>query len=84
MAFNPMNTREYIENCLFIRDKKAQTVPFRLNKPQLKLYAAMAKQHKAGLPIRLIVLKARQMGFSTLTGGVMFAREATEIGRAHV
>lgn len=77
MGFNPMNTREYIEHCLFIRDKKSRTILFRLNKPQEKLYTAMKRQRSAGLPVRLIVLKARQMGFSTLTGGVMFARCAT-------
>lgn len=81
MAFNPMNAREYIENCLFIRDKKTRTIPFKLNKPQLRLYEAMAMQRRAGLPVRLIVLKARQMGFSTLTGGVMFSREGTAKNR---
>lgn len=77
MGFNPMNTREYIENCLFIRDKDMNIVPFRINPPQQKLYAAMKRQQDAGLPVRIIVLKARQMGFSTLTGGMMFARCAT-------
>lgn len=72
-----MNTREYIENCLYIRDKKTRTIPFHLNPPQEKLYAAMKRQRDAGLAVRLIVLKARQMGFSTLTGGVMFSRCAT-------
>ena len=77
MAFNPMNTREYIENCLYIRTKKGDVIPFRLNGPQEKLYAAMKRQRGAGLPVRLIVLKARQMGFSTLIGGTVFSRCAT-------
>lgn len=76
-GFNPMNTREYIENCLKIRTKEGGVVPFRLNKPQQKLYAAVKRQSDAGLPVRLIVLKARQMGFSTLIGGMMFHRCAT-------
>ena len=81
MGFDLLNTRQYIENCLFIRDKKSRTIPFRLNKPQEKLYAAMKRQREAGKPVRLIVLKARQMGFSTLTGGVMFSRCATQENR---
>lgn len=76
-GFNPMNTREYIEYCLKIRTKEGSVVPFRLNKPQQKLYAAAKRQSDAGLPVRLIVLKARQMGFSTLIGGMMFHRCAT-------
>ena len=77
MAFNPLNTREYIENCLKIRTKKGDVIPFRLNPPQQKMYAAMKRQREAGLPVRLIVLKARQMGFSTLIGGTIFHRCAT-------
>lgn len=81
MGFNPMISREYIEHCLYIRDKRTRTVPFRLNEPQNKLYAAAKRQRAAGLPVRLIVLKARQMGFSTLIGGMMFSREATSKNR---
>lgn len=77
MAFNPLNTREYIENCLKIRTKKGDVIDFRLNKPQEKMYEAMKRQRAAGLPVRLIVLKARQMGFSTLIGGTIFHRCAT-------
>lgn len=77
MAFNLLNTREYIENCLSIRTKKGNVIPFRLNPPQEKMYAAMKRQRSAGLPVRLIVLKARQMGFSTLIGGTIFHRCAT-------
>ncbi len=78
---NLRNRRQYIERFLKIRDKRSRTVAFRLNTPQLKYYAAMKRQRDAGLPVRLIVLKARQMGFSTVTGGVMFAGCATEFNR---
>lgn len=78
---NLRNRRWYIENCLYIRDKKSRTVPFRLNPPQEKYYAAVKRQRDAGLPVRLIILKARQMGFSTLTGGMMFADCATDFNR---
>ena len=40
-------------------------VLFRLNKPQRKLILRLEKMRKAGKPIRLILLKARQWGGST-------------------
>lgn len=40
--------------------------PFVLNRPQLKLLAALEADRLAGRPIRVILLKARQWGGSTL------------------
>ena len=72
-----INTKKYIEQFLQIRTKSAEVVPLRLNAPQQKLYAALAAQARAGKPLRAIVLKARQMGFSTLTEAMIFKRTAT-------
>lgn len=72
-----VNTKKYIEQFLQIRTKSAEVVPLRLNAPQQKLYAALAAQARAGKPLRAIVLKARQMGFSTLTEAMIFKRTAT-------
>lgn len=55
-----------------------QIVPFKLNKPQQRLYDAIRTQSQAGKPIRMIVLKARQMGFSTLTEAIIFKNCATK------
>lgn len=73
-----INTRKYIEEYLKIQDKNAKIIPLKLNKPQLKLYEALAKQHKEGKPQRVIILKARQMGFSTETEAIIFKRTATK------
>lgn len=43
-----------------------EDVAFRLNRPQRKLLAVMERQRLAGRPIRVILLKARQWGGSTL------------------
>lgn len=72
-----INLRRYIEKELKIRDKDAQLVPLILNGPQKKLYDALAAQNRAGKPMRAIVLKARQMGFSTLAEAMIFKRTAT-------
>ena len=50
-----------------IMDKvTAMPIPFSLNRGQRRVLATMEKQRKAGLPIRIILLKARQWGGSTL------------------
>ncbi len=53
--------------CVTITDKKsACDVHFRLNRPQRRLVAELERQRLAGHPLRLIMLKARQWGGSTL------------------
>lgn len=42
------------------------SVPFILNRPQRRLLATLEEQRRAGVPIRVIILKARQWGASTL------------------
>jgi len=74
---DPLIARDYIEHCLKIRTKSGAVVPFRLNAAQEKLYAAARAQQEAGKPVRLIILKARQLGFSTLTEGLIFHECAT-------
>lgn len=68
---------DYIEGCLKIKTKSGTVVPFRLNDAQRKLYAVAKRQQDAGKPVRLIILKARQLGFSTLTEGLIFHACAT-------
>ena len=74
---NPCVAMDYIENCLKIKTKSGTVVPFRLNDAQRKLYAVAKRQQDAGKPVRLIILKARQLGFSTLTEGLIFHACAT-------
>ena len=74
---NPRVAREYIESCLKIRTKSGAVVPFRLNAAQQKLYAVAKRQQDAGKPVRIIILKARQLGFSTLTEALLFHACAT-------
>ena len=74
---NPLNCKDYIEHCLKVRTKDSEVIPFRLNPPQNRLYGEIRKQAQAGKPVRIIILKARQMGFSTLTEGIFFWKCAT-------
>lgn len=73
-----LNAKDYIQTFLKIRTKDGSVIPFELNKPQQRLYDAIKTQWSAGEPVRIIVLKARQMGFSTLTEGIIFFLTATK------
>ena len=51
-----------------IQDKvTGRLVKFRLNRPQRQLVSMFEDMRKAGMPIRLVLLKARQWGGSTAT-----------------
>ena len=53
--------------CVTIKDKQSgRNVPLILNRPQRRLLAVMENQRAAGRPVRVILLKARQWGGSTL------------------
>lgn len=67
-----LNCAMYIAAFLKIQTKDGQIVPFRMNQPQQRLYDTIREQWKAGKPVRIIILKARQMGFSTLTEAIIF------------
>ena len=73
-----INTKQYIEKYIKIRDKSGNIIDFKINQGQQKLYDAIKKQNIEGKPIRIIVLKARQIGFSTLTEGIIFKNTATK------
>jgi hypothetical protein len=49
-----------------ISNKEADVVPFKLNYAQLVMLAILEGMRLAGIPIRIILLKARQWGGSTL------------------
>jgi hypothetical protein len=64
----------YCRNCLKIVTKQGRTVPFDLNRGQLALLAKLKEQREAGKPQRAVILKARQIGFSTLAQALVIWR----------
>jgi hypothetical protein len=53
--------------CEIIREKKTgKEIPFILNAGQRKVLAELENMRRAGLPIRIVILKSRQWGCSTL------------------
>ena len=74
---NPLIAEDYIESCLKIRTKTGTVIPFRMNAAQRKLYRIARAQREKGRGVRVIILKARQLGFSTLTEALIFHACAT-------
>jgi hypothetical protein len=62
----------YANKALKIRTKDAKVVPFKLNRAQKRLLGAILDQwHETGR-VRVVILKARQLGFSTMVGGFLY------------
>jgi hypothetical protein len=62
----------YSKNAIRIRTKQAEVTPLALNEPQKKLHEAIEAQRKTTGKVRIVILKARQQGFSTYVHGRMY------------
>ena len=67
-----INFERFAFDCLKIRTKTKGLQPFVLNKAQLDFCEKIFHQLKIKGRIRAIVLKSRQMGFSTLIGAIIY------------
>ena len=65
--------REYIERFFKIRTKDGTLSDFHMNWAQEKLYDVFAEAHNRDEPVKIIVLKARQLGISTVTESILAA-----------
>lgn len=68
-----ISLRKYIEEYLYIRDKSGHMVKLKMNDAQKDLFDTIMKQMQEHKPVRIIILKARQLGFSTLVEAIIFA-----------
>ena len=67
----------YAKNNLYIKNKAAQIVPFEPNIAQRALIDYVLWCIKHGKPVRVIILKARQMGLSTAEEAIIYWWTAT-------
>lgn len=58
---------------LSVVDKNATLIPLVPNWAQLAFLDEVGRQMNAGKPVRIIVLKARQLGMSTITEAILFS-----------
>lgn len=71
----------YAEKFLKIRTKKGDVAPFKLNASQRIVWDKIVYMKRRGIPVRLVILKARQQGISTLSEGIIFHDTATRRNR---
>lgn len=64
--------RKFIEEFCYIKTKEGKFEKFKLNKPQKRLMEIVERKLEEKKPIRVKILKARQMGFSTLISALGF------------
>lgn len=62
----------YAKECLKIKTKDGLRIPFTLNRAQKRFWDMIFEDLKAGRPVRYIILKARQLGISTLIEAILF------------
>lgn len=82
MGIDLRDPEQYLPKFLKIRTKEGKIVPLVMNKAQRRLYEVIREQRQSGRPVRVIILKARQMGFSTVTEALMFHDKATRFNRS--
>lgn len=70
------NPRKTIEKLLYIATAKpgAPLELFKLNRSQEIVYDAMMEQERAGKPVRIVILKSRQVGISTFCSAWVFVK----------
>ena len=68
-----INKLKFIEKYLRIVNKESNIVPLKLNYAQQTLYNTIKELDKQNKPKRIIILKSRQLGLSTGTGGILFS-----------
>ena len=73
-----INTKKYIEEYVKIRDKNSKIISLKFNEPQQRYYNIIKRLKQERKPVRIIILKARQMGFSTATEGIFFKETVTK------
>lgn len=71
---------EYSREYLRIVDKHSRLVPLDPNPAQTMLLDIIDKRVAEGKPVRIIILKARQLGFSTISLAKMYETTTTNTG----
>ena len=70
----------YAETNLKIKTKSGAVIPFKLNYAQMHAHKIMEKQKAETGKVRVLILKARQQGFSTYVGGRFYHRSSLNHG----
>ncbi len=63
---------KYASEVLYIQTKSARMSRFHLNRAQKRVWGVVKQKLAEGTPVRMYLLKARQLGFSTLIQGLAY------------
>lgn len=74
------NFADFARNCLKVRTKSGETVPFELNEAQQHIEKKLREQHERMGKVRVLILKGRQQGVSTYVGGRFYHRASMRKG----
>ncbi|KKN83597.1 hypothetical protein LCGC14_0298370 [marine sediment metagenome] len=66
------DTADWFAQNLKIVDRDNQLIPLVVNQQQIQVLFWVGMQFAAGVPVRIIILKARRMGMSTLITALLF------------
>jgi len=72
-----MDPDRYASELLWIRDKRGDVIPFRLNPVQLRISEAKKRTRALGKPERYLTLKSRRQGVTTYEQALSFHGVAT-------
>jgi len=72
-----LNFPKFCEKHLRITTKSGTEIPFILKPYQLRIANVIQEMIDAGLPVRIIILKARQLGISTLVAAYLYYKTIT-------
>jgi hypothetical protein len=75
------NARRWIEHFCRIRNKAGEISPIKLNAAQRKFLAKVMRRWRNGDPARVVILKPRQTGFSTVVELLIFYMTVTNTFR---
>ena len=66
------NSQQFIEELMWIKTKQRKLVRLKLNSAQQRLITIVSQMRSEHRPVRIIVLKARQQGISTIVEALLY------------
>ena len=73
-----INRKKFIEEFIYIKTKEGTLIKLKFNQAQQKLYEIIKSESLKNKPIRLIILKSRQLGISTEIEALNYVNTTTK------
>ncbi len=73
-----INRKKFIEEFIYIKTKESTLIKLKFNQAQQKIYEIIKSESLKNKPIRLIILKSRQLGISTEIEALNYVNTTTK------